>query len=131
MYKTQCISLKPDVYTCTGDDMSLWVPGSSRIRDVKSTLRDKVAAPSWQMGLVAGTTICSDEDSLDQLEIIDGLQIIKLDLLTYDNFYNGDLHISYSTATLASHFTLLPDSRQQDILETLSVDSRIRTTDGG
>jgi hypothetical protein len=119
----------------SGEDVSIWVPGDSSIRDVKLAVRDelnKESHPLWQLLLMTGATSCADDTDLDQYDLADGLQLSvnSPEAVRYDEFYGRDVHLQAGTAILGQRFLLLTETRKQDLVETLAMDARIHATVG-
>ena len=116
----------------SGEDVSIWVPGDSSIRDVKLAVRDELkhaSRPLWQLLLMTGATLCVEDADIDQYEISEGLQLLvnSPESVRYDEFYNRDVNLR---AILGQHFFLLSEARKLDLVETLAVDARIHATVG-
>ena len=116
----------------SGEDVSIWVPGDSSIRDVKLAVRDELkhaSRPLWQLLLMTGATLCVEDADIDQYEISEGLQLLvnNPESVRYDEFYNRDVNLR---AILGQHFFLLSEARKLDLMETLAVDARIHATVG-
>jgi hypothetical protein len=123
------------VIALSGEDVSVWVPGDSSIRDVKLAVRDelkKASRPLWQLLLMTGTALCVEDADIDQYEISEGLQLLvnNPEAVRYDEFYNRDVNLRAGTAILGQHFFLLSEARKLDLVETIAADARIRATVG-
>ena len=92
----------------SGEALSLWLHGTTSIRDVKILAREKFGkqCPLWHMQIMCGTIQCDETCEIADYDVGEGFQLLVLNPVfqDYDVIYGGDLIFQGNGVTLGNAF---------------------------